>query len=228
MNKPLTVGIIDYGMGNVHSVANALALVGAQPVIGSDRTLLKTADALVLPGVGTFDAAMWNLARQRLDDPIRDWILADRPFLGICLGMQLLAESSDEGSSCRGLGVIAGRVVSLAETLSAAPHLRVPHVGWNTIAGYVRPEPVEGSGRHFYFDHSYHLVCDPALVTAHVGYGRALVAAVADGNLLATQFHPEKSQRHGLALLRNFLTQAQHAALPDAWRKHAAAKVALA
>lgn len=231
MTQQISIGIVDYGMGNCRSVANALQSLNApelpvtlRTVIGSDRQLLKSVDALILPGVGAFDAAMWNLARQRLDDPIREWVAADKPLLGICLGMQLLATASEEGSSCNGLGVIDARVIAL----QPANGLCVPHVGWNEVESLANIDE-QGlfagvpMGSHYYFDHSYHLICPPAIACATVNYGERYVAAIATGSLFATQFHPEKSQRHGLRLLSNFIRHVSQAKLPAAWRRTAPA-----
>ena len=225
MTKKLVVGIVDYGMGNTRSVANALAALGIEPLIGADHSLLKSADALILPGVGAFDAAMWNLARQKLDDPLRDWIFSGRPLLGICLGMQLLVRESEEGSACPGLGVIDGRV----QALRPAAGLRVPHVGWNSITS-TGNGLFSGiaDGSHCYFDHGYHVQCDASLACAHFEHGGRYIAALRSGSLFGTQFHPEKSQRHGMSLLRNFIRYSRLSLMPGAWREMAMAEAAFA
>jgi glutamine amidotransferase len=200
-----SIVIIDYGMGNLASVANALRFLGYAPAASSDARRVSEADAIILPGVGAFALAMENLERLGLPGVLREQVLERRkPFLGICLGMQLLAESSTEMGLHRGLGFLRGRV----EELRPAGRLPVPHVGWNDVRPVAPsalldnlPQPT-----NFYFDHSYHLTCDDAGdVAAVCSYGGDVVAAIQRDNVFATQFHPEKSQTMGLRLLRNFL-----------------------
>lgn len=200
--RPLDVAIVDYGMGNMGSVRHALEFLGHRPVGTSDAAVLARADAIVLPGVGAFAVAMDNLTSRGLDRALSEAVLErETPFLGICLGMQLLAGEGTENGVHAGLGFIDGRVVRLA----ASGQARVPHVGWATV---VHRDPVLFAGAAqnaaFYFDHSYHLECSEDLVGARCGGAFDCVAAIRRGNLFATQFHPEKSQRAGLKLLRAF------------------------
>ncbi|MEI7803836.1 MAG: imidazole glycerol phosphate synthase subunit HisH [Hyphomicrobiales bacterium] len=197
--------IVDYGMGNLGSVSNAFARLGVAAVISSDPNIVCAAPAIVLPGVGAFGEAMRRLRAGGLADALNTAVCKRGiPFLGICLGMHLVAERSEEGGDEPGLGWIAGRVVRITE----APGRFVPHVGWNDV------HASEGEalfrnivpGAHYYFDHSYDMDCSPDLVIARVEYaGRSVVAAIRHGNILAAQFHPEKSQNNGLRLFRNFL-----------------------
>lgn len=204
--------IIDYGMGNTQSVGNAIEHLGADYLISSRREDIQASTALILPGVGAFAAAMENLRRLELVDILTDTVVRQgKPFLGICLGMQLLAQDSVELGLHAGLGWIEGHVVAF----EPSHEVRIPHVGWNNC--HIRKqEPLFhnlAEDAHFYFDHSYHLTCPHELVSATFDYGGHFVASVQKDNIFATQFHPEKSQRHGLRLLRNFLN---FAAVPAA------------
>lgn len=196
--------IVDYGMGNLASVAGAIRFLGYSAVVAGDAASLDAADVIVLPGVGAFGQAMTNLRRLGLVDALdREVHGRGKPFLGICLGMQLLAERSTEEGEHQGLGWIAGCVELIG---GDDPDLRVPHVGWNNItpgsAGSLfANEDVDVA---YYFDHSYHLLCPPEIVAATCTYGEQLTAAVHTANIFATQFHPEKSQVAGLKLLRRF------------------------
>jgi imidazole glycerol-phosphate synthase subunit HisH len=196
--------IINYGMGNIGSVVNALSALGDPCVVSDGPAALAGADRIVLPGVGAFHAAMDNLRAQGYEDALNEHVVHRRkPFLGICLGMQLVAKDSQELGYSTGLGWIDGHVVKL-EPAGGRP---VPHVGWNDLEPK-RETPLFGAladRPNFFFDHSYHLVCPPELVTATCSYGGDCVAAIQHENILAVQFHPEKSQRNGLRLLRNFL-----------------------
>lgn len=196
------VAVINCGVGNLNSVRNALAKLGADSLEASAPEDLARAQAVILPGVGAFPPAMRNLRAMGLDKALEREVLEKRkPFLGICLGMQLLADSSEEFGLTPGLAWISGRVERMPEN-----GVRLPHVGWNVVTGrdplmFARiPEQA-----HFYFDHSYHLACDNGDCAAMGDYGAPFVAAVRKGNIWATQFHPEKSQLYGLMLLRNFL-----------------------
>jgi glutamine amidotransferase len=203
------ITIIDYQMGNLRSVQKGFEKVGVQAVISSDPQVVGRAEKLVLPGVGAFEDAITELKRRDLIQPIRDVIQSGRPFLGICLGLQLLFDVSYEGGEFEGLGILPGKVVRF----DLPAEYKVPHMGWNQ-ARIRQPAPIlEGipDGTHFYFVHSYYVVPeDPQLVAIEVDYPRPFCAMVWRDNLYATQFHPEKSQRQGLELLRNF------AALPGA------------
>jgi glutamine amidotransferase len=198
----LRVALIDYGAGNLHSVAKACAQVGLAAELVAEPEGLGHADAVVLPGVGAFPEAMRRLAARGLVEALRDWCVAGRPFLGICLGLQVLFAYGEEGEGSPGLGVFPGRVRRLA-----APGLKVPHMGWNELR-YRAASPLFAGvpeGSHVYFVHSYHAVPeDPGLVTAWVEYGEEVTAAVGRGAVQAVQFHPEKSGRVGLRILANF------------------------
>ncbi|MBF6604334.1 MAG: imidazole glycerol phosphate synthase subunit HisH [Chloroflexi bacterium] len=197
----VAVAIVDHGAGNLVSIAQALEIVGARPVLAATPEELEQADLVVLPGVGAAAPAMARLEERGLADPLRDWIAADRPFLGICLGLQLLFETSDEDGATT-LGVFAGRTVPLL----AAPTL--PHIGWNQVERR-REHPIfEGmaDGVDLYFVHSY--VVRPApeetdIVLAETEHGERFVSAVARGRCLGVQFHPERSGLDGLRLLEN-------------------------
>lgn len=197
------IAIINYEMGNLRSVQKALERVGHEAVITDRPETVLTAEKVVLPGVGAFRDAMAALHQRELIEPIRQSIAEDKPFLGICLGLQLLFESSSEDGQHEGLGIIPGRVVRF--DLPAG--YKVPHMGWNQIQAQ-RSSPLLGgidSGAYFYFVHSYHAEpTDQSLTLAAADYGGKFCAAVQRGNLFATQFHPEKSQADGLQLLKNF------------------------
>jgi glutamine amidotransferase len=193
--------IVDYGSGNLRSVQKAFEKSGEAATITSDPDLVATAERVVLPGVGAFGDAMAALRDRGLVDPIRQHLLADKPFLGICMGLQLLFENGLEGGQHAGLGILTGDVVRF--DLPAG--LKVPHMGWNTTrwVGDWRPAV---DGEHFYFVHSYHArPADSSIVAAVTDYGGDFCAAVRRGNLYATQFHPEKSQAAGLRLLATWL-----------------------
>jgi glutamine amidotransferase len=205
------IAIVDYGMGNLRSVHKAFAKVGFPATITQDRAVIAKAQGLVLPGVGAFQKAMDNLRDLGLVDPLSAYIESGRPFLGICLGLQLLFTESEEFGAQRGLNIFPGRVVkfpfSTAGYASEGEALKVPHMGWNGIHLRKRPPALEGveEGAHFYFVHSYYPVPeDGGLVATTTDYGGEFVSSVSRGNLFACQFHPEKSQAAGLRILRNF------------------------
>jgi glutamine amidotransferase len=210
------VAIIDYDAGNLFSVRHACAQVGLDPIVTSDPAALAGCAAAILPGVGAFGAAMGNLARLGLDRAIPDFIATGRPFLGICLGLQLLFSRSDEFGSHAGLGIIPGQVVRFPNTDTAGARLLVPQIGWNQLRppeGQTSGEawsdtPLAGTatGTYFYFVHSFCVVPDraaDALCTAEYG-GHAYCAGIRRGNLLALQFHPEKSAHAGLRIYRQW------------------------
>jgi imidazole glycerol-phosphate synthase subunit HisH len=210
----LRVAITDYGMGNLDSVARAVEECGARPLVTSDPSDLREAAAVVLPGVGAFPKGMSNIRERGLDEAIvGDVVPNEIPLLGVCLGMQLLANVGHEGHETPGLGLVPGSV----ERIESGEGLRVPHVGWNEVH-HTRPHPVfDGipAGRDFYFVHSYQLRCDdPDDVIATVPYGADVVAAVARRSVVGVQFHPEKSQKAGFQLLRNFLQSAERSVEP--------------
>jgi glutamine amidotransferase len=193
------VTIVDYGSGNLRSVQKAFEHLGAAATITDDPTVVADAERLVLPGVGAFGDAMRELRRRDLVAPILAHVRADRPFFGICMGLQLLFETGWEGGRHEGLGLLAGDVARFE--LPAG--FKVPHMGWNTVAWRSGDRP---AGEHFYFVHSYHArPTDDSVVAAVADYGGPFCAAVARGRLFATQFHPEKSQAAGLRLLQAFL-----------------------
>jgi glutamine amidotransferase len=196
--------IIDYQMGNLRSVQKAFEKVGESAVVTCDPRLVAQADKVVLPGVGAFRDAIAELRHRHLLTPICEAIEADKPFLGICLGLQLLFDMSYEDGQHEGLGVLPGKVVRF----EVPAEYKVPHMGWNQ-AIIRRPAPIlEGieAGTHFYFVHSYYVVPEePDVVAIEVDYHRPFCAMVWRGNLFATQFHPEKSQHQGLRLLKNFV-----------------------
>jgi glutamine amidotransferase len=197
------IAIIDYQMGNLRSVQKALEKVGHAAEITSDPRVLAQADKVILPGVGAFRDCMAELRRRDLVGPIKDTIESGKPFLGICLGLQLLFDVSYEDGEHEGLGVLKGEVLRF----DVPPQYKVPHMGWNQAKILRRPPHLEGinEGDHFYFVHSYYVApSDPELVAIEVDYPQPFCAAVWRDNLFASQFHPEKSQANGLKLLANF------------------------
>jgi imidazole glycerol-phosphate synthase subunit HisH len=203
------IALIDYGAGNLHSVEKALRFLGADVRRVGRASELGEARAAVLPGVGAFDDCLNAMARQELNDGIRDFIRTGRPFLGICVGYQALFQKSEEFNSCaQGLGVFEGCVVRFPKQ----PGLKVPQIGWNQVE-VVQPEcPLYreiSSGTYFYFVHSYFpQPADPEIIATRTEYGGAFASSVWKDNVYATQFHPEKSQKAGLRLLENFLALA--------------------
>jgi glutamine amidotransferase len=200
-----TLTIVDYGSGNLRSVQKAFEQLGAAVSITSDPDRVGAAERIVLPGVGSFGDAIRALRLRGLDRPIIEHIRADRPFLGICMGLQLLFEVGWEGGRHEGLGVLAGDVARF----DLPTGVKVPHMGWNTVAWKARAAFRTGNDDYFYFVHSYHArPKDEEIVVGETDYAGSFCAAVARGRLVATQFHPEKSQRAGLALLERFLVLA--------------------
>ncbi len=196
------VAILDYGMGNLRSVEKAFERVGARPELTNDRERIRAADGLVLPGVGAFPKAMERIRELRLGAVVRERVQAGVPVLGICLGMQLLFESSEEHEGERGLGLLAGRVAKL-DTRG----LKLPHIGWNMVRWQRSSALTEGLGEEAAFYHVHSYACRPADEDDAVGsgeYGETFCSIVERDNLFGVQFHPEKSSRDGLALLRNF------------------------
>jgi glutamine amidotransferase len=210
------IAIVDYGMGNLRSVSKAFEKVGFPAVVTQDSSLIEKADGLVLPGVGAFRKAMENLDHLLLTDTILAFIQSGRPFLGICLGLQLLFSESEEFSLSRGLDIFKGKVIRFPFSLPGVPpakdSLKVPHMGWNSVRIKRENRALEGiqEGTHFYFVHSYFPVPDdPGIVATTTDYGGEFVSSVGKGNLFACQFHPEKSQSMGLRILQNFGRLAQ-------------------
>lgn len=196
--------IVDYGMGNLLSVVSALASLGCRAAVSSDPARISKADALILPGVGAFGEAMERMHALGLVDVLEDRVLgAGVPFLGICLGMQLLGTQSTEGGRHKGLGWIESKV----DTIPLDSSIRIPHIGWNEVTwtggGTLNTNILQGS--HFYFNHSFCMASDGDFAVAVVDVGRPLVAAIMKDNIWGVQFHPEKSQNNGRRLLRNFI-----------------------
>lgn len=202
----MKVTLIDYGAGNLRSVANALRAIGIEPRLAATPGELEGATHLVLPGVGSFGNCMEQLTKRDLIEPIKKWVLAGQPYLGICLGYQILFDSSEESPGVAGLGLVSGTVRRFAQT----PGLKIPHMGWNSaVPGHPGSGNWAGLGAepYFYYVHSYFPIPeDPSVIAARTLYGENhFAAAIERPNLLACQFHPEKSQEAGLHLIRNFL-----------------------
>ena len=198
------IAVIDYGVGNLFSVEKALMQFATDVVITGDKELIAKADKLVLPGVGDFGECMSNLEATGLIPTIRECIAKGTPLLGICIGEQILFEGSEESPEAKGLGIFKGMVRRIQ-----APGLKVPHMGWNSVTFSQADHPLFahlGEHPYFYFVHSYHCVPEDAgIITATTEYGEKLTAAVAKDNVMATQFHPEKSGDVGLQVLKNFI-----------------------
>lgn len=197
------LSIIDYGMGNLRSVQKAFEKLGSPAEIVTRPEQVRAARKLVLPGVGAFRDAIHELKRLELVEPIREHVQADKPFLGICLGLQLLFDVSHEDGEWPGLGILPGEVLRFP----AQPGLKVPHMGWNSLQAVGSPRLLEGLApdASVYFVHSYYVAPrDESIIAARTDYALPFTSMVERGNLFATQFHPEKSQKVGLKLLANF------------------------
>lgn len=200
------IAIIDYDAGNIKSVEKALLSIGETPVLTRDPEVILQADHIILPGVGSFGDAMENLNKFGLIDVIHEAINRKIPFLGICLGLQLLFESSEETPGVAGLGILKGKIVRIPE----GPGLKIPHMGWNSLNVRDGASLFKGLEKepYVYFVHSYYLQAeDPKIVAATAEYGVTIHASVEKENVFACQFHPEKSSKTGLAILKNFLAQ---------------------
>lgn len=197
----IKIVVVDYGAGNLRSVACALDALGLPHEITNDPRKIAKAAGVIVPGVGAAAAAMRDLRRTQCDTALQKYLLADRPYLGICLGLQILFEHSEEGD-CTCLGVLRGKVKRLA-----APKIKIPHIGWNAVDFTQPPALLAGieSGTPFYFVHSYFIAPnDQNIVVATVTHGKIWPALIRRGNIWGTQFHPEKSGHTGLRVLRNF------------------------
>ena len=204
------IAVIDYGMGNLRSVQKALEFVGAKVIVTHDPDLILNADSVVLPGVGAFKDCMANLNKLKLVDPIRKFVDSGKPFLGICLGLQVLFEESAEYGPVAGLGILPGKVIKFSgessETKNGQP-IKIPHMGWNKVE-IKKKDPLfdkVDAAPYFYFVHSYYVVPeDPDIVATVTHYGIEFVSGIQYKNIYAFQFHPEKSQTLGLSLLKRF------------------------
>lgn len=199
------IAIIDYDAGNLKSVEKALLALGEHPVVTRDRDMILSADKVILPGVGSFGDAMGRLNQYGLVEVIRQVADKGTPFLGICLGLQLLFERSDECDGVEGLGILKGEILKIPD----CEGLKIPHMGWNSLD--IKPEArlFQGieSGAYVYFVHSYYLkAADESIVAASTEYSTHIHAAVESGNVFACQFHPEKSSDVGLGILKNFIS----------------------
>ncbi len=200
------IAIVDVCSGNLRSVERALAQVGGDVVVTRDPDVVRRADKIVVPGQGAFGVFMTGLRERGLGGALREAIASGRPYLGICLGMQILFDESEEQGPVAGLGVVCGRVIKL---VPGDPTLKVPHIGWNQCRQRTADPMLVGipDGAHFYFTHSYHaLPADPSLLTLDAEHGIRITAAIRTNNVFACQFHPEKSQAMGLRLLERFVT----------------------
>ncbi|MCR4690985.1 MAG: imidazole glycerol phosphate synthase subunit HisH [Lachnospiraceae bacterium] len=198
------IAIIDYDAGNMKSVEKAVASLGYDVIATRDREEILEADKVILPGVGAFGDAMEKLHRYGLVDVIKEVVAQNKPFLGICLGLQLLFEGSEESPGVAGLGLLKGKILRFPDSIN----MKIPQIGWNDLSFPEKGRLFEGIGEeaYVYFVHSYYLQAeDPKIVTATTQYGVTVHASVESGNLFACQFHPEKSSKTGLKILANFL-----------------------
>ncbi len=200
------ISVIDYGAGNIQSVIKAFHHIGCEVQVTADREVIKASDAAILPGVGAFGDSMNCLKNAGLVQPVLDFIESGKHFLGICLGLQLLFEGSEESPGVRGLGVLEGKI----HRIPADRGLKVPHIGWNSLELRSQSGLFAGleEDPYVYFVHSYYLHADdPSVVSSTTEYGVRIDASIQRGNLFATQFHPEKSGRIGLKMLQNFVAR---------------------
>lgn len=198
------IAVIDYGAGNLQSVVKALHYIGCDAVVTKDKAVLKQADGAILPGVGSFADAMDCMEASGLTEPVIEFANSGKPFLGICLGLQLLFEASEESPGAKGLGILKGKITKIP----AGEGLKIPHIGWNDLTILSQTGIFAGiqGNPYVYFVHSYYLTADdPAIVSSRTQYGVTIDASVQRGNVFATQFHPEKSGQVGLQMLRNFV-----------------------
>ncbi len=201
------IAVVDYGVGNLFSIKSSLAFIGEQACVTGDESVLKNADKIILPGVGAFEDAVRKLRESGLDGVIVDEAKNGKPLLGICLGMQMLFEKSYEYGVHQGLGLIDGDVMQIADVIDK--DLKIPHIGWNPLI-FSRCMPTSSlfkyikEGDSVYFVHSYYAATSEKYVSAYSEYGGILTASVENGNVYGTQFHPEKSGKTGLAILKAF------------------------
>ncbi|MFL2435350.1 MAG: imidazole glycerol phosphate synthase subunit HisH [Verrucomicrobiales bacterium] len=199
------IGVIDYGAGNLRSVCNSLKKLSVDCHIVKSPSDLNKIETMIFPGVGSFGDSSEQLKKQLLFEPIREWIITDRPFLGICIGFQMLFDSSEESPGSEGLGIIPGKVIKFSEQ----KNLKVPHMGWNEVQIKNLNDPVWqkiDDLTHFYFVHSYFPKPENSEVSSSItSYGVDFTSSIRFGNTFGTQFHPEKSQKSGLRLIENFL-----------------------
>ena len=197
------IAIVDYGAGNLHSVKNALDFIGAKSVITGDASVINNADKVILPGVGAFGDAMARLGESALTGAVKQAVADGKPFLGICLGLHMLFDKSEESAGAEGLGIFKGKIVKIPDT-----GLKIPHMGWNSI-GVAKDSRILkniGDEPYVYFVHSYYIKPeDEEIVSAYTEYGARLGIAVEKDNVFATQFHPEKSGDVGMTILKNFV-----------------------
>ncbi|WP_078378949.1 imidazole glycerol phosphate synthase subunit HisH [Sutcliffiella halmapala] len=202
------IGIIDYGMGNLYSVSKALERMGVSYIVSNSREVLVGCDGLILPGVGSFRDAMAILKETELDVFIKEEVSQGKPLLGICLGMQLLYEESDENGVTEGLALLKGKVMRFSGIKESGERYKVPHMGWNKLNFHQKSSLVEGLDEDFvYFVHSYYVTSftEEELLASSV-YDVQVPAVVGRGNVFGTQFHPEKSSEVGIAILQNFIS----------------------
>ena len=195
--------VVDYDAGNVKSVEKAIEKLGAKHILTSDPEEIGKADAVILPGVGNFGDCVSKLKERGLDSALKEYAASGKPFLGICVGLQLLFDESEESPGVEGLGILPGKI----KRFPVSEGLKVPQIGWNDIVES-KGKLLDGidKGTYFYFVHSYYLECeDPSIVTSKTEYGITYDSSVESGNIYATQFHPEKSSDAGLKVLSNFL-----------------------
>lgn len=196
-----SIAIVDYGMGNLRSIQKAFEFLSYRAIVTDKKQKIGDASAVVLPGVGAFPKAMEELGKRDLEETVKQGVKSGKPFLGICLGMQILFEESDEFGSSRGLGIVRGKVARFSEKL------KIPHMGWNEIELFKRPDFLKDFPKKsfMYFVHSYY--CEPknkGIILTKTLYGKSFVSSICQDNLVACQFHPEKSQKIGLEFLNNF------------------------
>ncbi len=197
------IAVIDYGAGNIQSVSKAMKFIGCDCVITRDKNVIMNADGAILPGVGSFGDTMDTMVEYGIKDTVTEYIKSGKPFLGICLGLQLLFPRSEESPNAEGLAVFDGTITKIPN----GEGLKIPHIGWNSLDIKQGSRLFKGieNGAFVYFVHSYYLkAADRNIVSARTNYGVSIDAAIESGNVFATQFHPEKSGETGLAILKNF------------------------